>query len=43
MSGMTVQEKINYGAIIEQLGGVVYDVQYFSTQCTHVIFNAPSR
>lgn len=42
-SGMTVQEKIEYGAIIEQLGGTVYDVQYFNVQCTHVIISTPSR
>ena len=42
-SGLTVQEKIEYGAVVERLGGIVYDVQYFNTECTHVICNAPSR
>jgi len=43
MSGMNVQEKIDYAALIERLGGEVFDVQYFNPQCTHVILNAPSR
>ena len=42
-SGLTAQEKIEYGAVVEELGGTVYDVQYFNTQCTHVIVNIPSR
>lgn len=43
LSGMTAQDKIEYGAIIEKLGGVLFDVQYFNTQCSHVVISAPSR
>ena len=42
-SGLTAQEKITYGAVVEKLGGEFLEVQYFTTQCTHVIVNAPSR
>ena len=42
-SGMDAQEKIDYGATIEELGGVLYDVQYFNLQSTHLIVKAPSK
>ena len=42
-SGLTAQEKIEYGAIIEQLGGTLYDVQYFNMQSTHIVINTLSR
>ncbi|XP_065649740.1 DNA topoisomerase 2-binding protein 1-A isoform X1 [Hydra vulgaris] len=43
LSGMTAQEKINYAAIIEELGGIVHDVQYFNVMCTHVVVSVPNR
>lgn len=42
-SGLTVADKIHYGAIIEQLGGTMLDMQYFNTQCTHVVVHSPTR
>lgn len=32
-----LQEKIDYAAIVENLGGVFYDTQYFTQACTHVV------
>ena len=42
-SGMNGQEKIEYGAMIEELGGVLFDMQYFNMQSTHLIVKAPSK
>ena len=31
------QEKIDYGALIQELGGVYIDQDYFTTKCTHLV------
>ena len=40
-TGMGQQEKIDYSALIEQLGGEVKDAQYFDATCTHIIVGKP--
>ncbi|XP_015753275.1 PREDICTED: DNA topoisomerase 2-binding protein 1-like [Acropora digitifera] len=40
---MTPQEKIDYSALIEQLGGQVFDTVYFNPECTHVVVGKPNR
>ncbi|XP_071479717.1 DNA topoisomerase 2-binding protein 1-like [Diadema antillarum] len=42
-SGMSQQEKIDYSALVEQLGGVVKDAQYFDASCSHIIVGNPTR
>ena len=43
LSVMTPQEKIDYSALIEQLGGQVFDTVYFNPECTHVVVGKPNR
>ena len=43
LSVMTPQEKIDYSALIEQLGGQVFDTVYFNPDCTHVVVGKPNR
>lgn len=43
LSVMTPQEKIDYSALIEQLGGHVFDTVYFNPECTHVVVGKPNR
>lgn len=43
LSSMSQQEKIDYGALIEDLGGQVFDNQYFSPECCHIIVGQLSR
>lgn len=31
------QEKIDYGALIQELGGEYIDQDYFTTKCTHLV------
>jgi topoisomerase (DNA) II binding protein 1 len=40
---MTPQEKMDYSALIEELGGQVFDTQYFKTDCSHVVVGKPNR
>ncbi|KAK3750779.1 hypothetical protein QZH41_015324 [Actinostola sp. cb2023] len=42
LSAMTPQEKMDYSALIEQLGGQVFDTQYFKTACSHVVVGKPN-
>lgn len=42
-TGMNQQEKIDYSALIEQLGGEVKDAQYFDASCSHIIVGVPTR
>ncbi len=37
LSGMSQEEKIDYSALIEQLGAVVKDGMYFVPSCTHIV------
>ena len=43
LSAMTPQEKIHYSAMIEELGGVICDSQYFTLECSHVVVGTPNR
>ena len=43
LSAMTPQEKIHYSAMIEELGGLICDSQYFTLECSHVIVGTPNR
>ena len=43
LSVMTPQEKIDYSALIEQLGGQVFDTVHFNPECTHVVVGKPNR
>ncbi|PIK57371.1 putative DNA topoisomerase 2-binding protein 1 [Apostichopus japonicus] len=42
-TGLTEQERIDYGALIEQLGGEVADKTYYDKSCTHMIVGNPSK
>ncbi|XP_022099813.1 DNA topoisomerase 2-binding protein 1-like isoform X2 [Acanthaster planci] len=43
LSGMRQEEKIDYSALVEQLGGVVNDEMYFDPSCTHLVVGNPTR
>ncbi|XP_071943540.1 DNA topoisomerase 2-binding protein 1-like isoform X2 [Antedon mediterranea] len=43
MSSLRPQEKLDYAALIEQLGGIVKDATYFDKSTTHLIVGQPSR
>lgn len=43
MSGMGPQEKIEFGEVVERLGGAVIDRQQFDPACTHVVVAKPFR
>eukprot|EP00794_Sanderia_malayensis_P005713 gene5713-6413_t len=43
LSSLTPQEKIRYSAIIEEIGGVIYDDLCFRSDCTHVIAGSANR
>lgn len=32
-----LQERLEYGALVEKLGGQVLDRQHFDTECTHLV------
>ena len=42
LSGMSQEEKIDYSALIEALGGVVKDGMYFDPTCTHLVVGESS-
>ncbi|XP_041460355.1 DNA topoisomerase 2-binding protein 1-like isoform X1 [Lytechinus variegatus] len=42
-TGMGAHEKIDYSALIEELGGEVKDAQYFDASCSHIIVGNPTR
>lgn len=43
LSTMSQQEKVNYGALIEDLGGVVFDTQFFNPKSRHTIAGQLNR
>ena len=43
LSAMEPHEKIRYSALVEELGGVICEAQYFTMECTHAIVGTPSR
>ena len=34
---LLLQEKVDYGAMIQELGGEYIDLDYFTTSCTHLV------
>ncbi|XP_074641236.1 DNA topoisomerase 2-binding protein 1-like isoform X2 [Tubulanus polymorphus] len=43
LSGISVEERTVYGALIEQLGGICSDSQHFDTKSTHLVIEVPTR
>uniref|UniRef100_A0AAY5LCC4 BRCT domain-containing protein n=1 Tax=Esox lucius TaxID=8010 RepID=A0AAY5LCC4_ESOLU len=43
LSSLNPQERIDYSALIEELGGVVLDKQCFDPSCSHIIVGNPLR
>ncbi|XP_076147073.1 DNA topoisomerase 2-binding protein 1 [Alosa pseudoharengus] len=43
LSSLNPQERIDYSALIEELGGVVLERQSFDLSCTHIIVGHPLR
>ena len=36
------QEKVDYGALVQELGGEYIDLDYFTTKCTHLVVGKSS-
>ncbi|KAL1006923.1 hypothetical protein UPYG_G00078930 [Umbra pygmaea] len=43
LSSLNPQERIDYSALIEELGGLVLDKQCFDPSCSHIIVGMPLR
>ncbi|XP_041718089.1 DNA topoisomerase 2-binding protein 1-A [Coregonus clupeaformis] len=43
LSSLNPQERIDYSALIDELGGVVLDKQCFDPSCSHIIVGTPLR
>uniref|UniRef100_A0A8C3Y459 DNA topoisomerase II binding protein 1 n=1 Tax=Catharus ustulatus TaxID=91951 RepID=A0A8C3Y459_CATUS len=43
LSSLNPQERIDYCHLIEELGGVVLEKQYFDPSCTHIVVGHPLR
>ncbi|XP_048255683.1 uncharacterized protein LOC124138844 [Haliotis rufescens] len=43
MSGLSGEERKKYGKIIQQLGGIYFDIESFKASCTHLICGKLSR
>uniref|UniRef100_A0A8C4Q3B7 DNA topoisomerase II binding protein 1 n=1 Tax=Eptatretus burgeri TaxID=7764 RepID=A0A8C4Q3B7_EPTBU len=43
LSSMSPQDKIDYSQLIEEVGGLVLDKQYFDPDCTHIVVGVPLR
>uniref|UniRef100_UPI00358F4402 DNA topoisomerase 2-binding protein 1 isoform X2 n=1 Tax=Myxine glutinosa TaxID=7769 RepID=UPI00358F4402 len=43
LSSMSPQDKIDYSQLIEEIGGLVLDKQYFDPDCTHILVGVPLR
>ncbi|KAK6180631.1 hypothetical protein SNE40_008642 [Patella caerulea] len=43
LSGMTNEERVDYGALIEQLGGKFVDGQNYDSAATHLVTGCPGR
>ncbi|BFY98833.1 hypothetical protein BsWGS_01873 [Bradybaena similaris] len=43
VSGLQIQERVDYSALVEQLGGKTIEKQHFDPLCTHLIVNVPAR
>ncbi|GFO25793.1 DNA topoisomerase 2-binding protein 1 [Plakobranchus ocellatus] len=43
ISGMTNEERVDYSALVEQLGGKMVEIQYFDPSATHLVVGQPAR
>ncbi|KAL5010099.1 hypothetical protein ScPMuIL_012404 [Solemya velum] len=43
LSGMSQEERDDYGALVEQLGGKMLELQNYDPQCTHLVVGTPAR
>ncbi|XP_035827275.1 DNA topoisomerase 2-binding protein 1-A isoform X2 [Aplysia californica] len=43
VSGMSNEERVDYSALVEQLGGKMLEKQHFDPTCTHLIVGQPTR
>ncbi|XP_014733913.1 PREDICTED: DNA topoisomerase 2-binding protein 1 isoform X1 [Sturnus vulgaris] len=43
LSSLNPQERIDYCHLIEELGGIVLEKQYFDPSCTHIVVGHPLR
>ncbi|CAG5136631.1 unnamed protein product, partial [Candidula unifasciata] len=43
VSGLQNQERMDYSALVEQLGGKTIEKQHFDPLCTHLVVNLPTR
>ncbi|KAF2983886.1 hypothetical protein EK904_005245 [Melospiza melodia maxima] len=43
LSSLNPQERIDYCHLIEKLGGIVLEKQYFDASCTHIVVGHPLR
>lgn len=43
LSGIMQTERVDYGALIEELGGIVMEGQNYHDLCTHLIVGTPTR
>ncbi|CAH1774144.1 unnamed protein product [Owenia fusiformis] len=43
LSGLTPEERDDYGALVEQIGGTVSDSLCYDPRCTHLVIGQPTR
>ncbi|RUS70584.1 hypothetical protein EGW08_021654 [Elysia chlorotica] len=43
ISGMTNEERVDYSALVEQLGGRMVEIQHFDPTATHLVVGQPAR
>ncbi|CAI8009256.1 DNA topoisomerase 2-binding protein 1-A [Geodia barretti] len=43
LSALDAREKLDYGALIQELGGEYIEVEYYTNACTHLIIGKASR
>ncbi|XP_029646885.1 DNA topoisomerase 2-binding protein 1-like isoform X1 [Octopus sinensis] len=43
LSGISPSERVDYGALIEELGGTVIEGQIYHESCTHLVIGCPTR
>ncbi|KAK3788086.1 hypothetical protein RRG08_009018 [Elysia crispata] len=43
ISGMTNEERVDYSALVEQLGGRMVEIQHFDPAATHLVVGQPAR
>ncbi|KAK3106422.1 hypothetical protein FSP39_019639 [Pinctada imbricata] len=43
LSGLSQEERVDFGALIESLGGKMLDTQHYEAACTHLVIATPAR